>query len=38
LEQSGYQDWLKTCDQDERPRVLGALHLIADVSEELGGD
>ena len=38
LEQSGYQEWLKDSDQDERLRVLGALHLIADVSEELAED
>ena len=38
LEQSGYQEWLAASDQDERLRVLGALHLIADVSEELAED
>jgi hypothetical protein len=38
LEQNGYKEWLKASDQDERLRVLGALHLIADVSEELAED
>ena len=38
LEQSGYQEWLAASDQDERLRVLGALHLIADVSEDLADD
>jgi hypothetical protein len=38
LEKSGYRDWLKASDQDERLRVLGALHLIADVSEDLADD
>ena len=38
LEESGYREWLKASDQDERLRVLGALHLIADVSEELAED
>jgi hypothetical protein len=38
LEQSGYREWLEASDQDERLRVLGALHLIADVSEELAED
>lgn len=35
LEESGYREWLKASDQDERLRVLGALKLIADVSEDL---
>ena len=38
LEESGYREWLGGSDQDERLRVLGALHLIADVSEELAED
>ena len=38
LELSGYREWLAASDQDERLRVLGALHLIADVSEELAED
>jgi len=38
LEQSGYREWLEASDQDERLRVLGALHLIADVSEDLAED
>lgn len=38
LEQSGYQEWLEGSDQDERLRVLGALKLIADVSEDLAED
>jgi hypothetical protein len=38
LEQSGSREWLAASDQDERLRVLGALHLIADVSEELAED
>ena len=38
LEQSGYREWLDASDQDERLRVLGALHLIADVSEDLAED
>lgn len=35
LEESGYREWLKDSGQDERLRVLGALQLIADVSEDL---
>lgn len=38
LEQSGYQAWLEASDQDERLRVLGALRLIADLSEDLAED
>ena len=38
LEQSGYREWLAASDQDERLRVLGALKLIADVSEDLAED
>lgn len=35
LGESGYQAWLKDSDQDKRLRVLGALQLIADLSEDL---
>ena len=35
LEENGYRDWLKESSSDERLRVLGALQLIADVSEDL---
>jgi len=35
LGQCGYREWLEASDQDERLRVLGALHLIADVSDDL---
>ena len=38
LQQSGYLGWLESSDQEERLRVLGALHLIADVSEDLAED
>ncbi|MEE8260474.1 MAG: hypothetical protein V3R14_05685 [Nitrospinaceae bacterium] len=38
LEQSGYQEWLEGSDSDERLRVLGALTLIADLSEDLAED
>lgn len=38
LEENGYREWLGGSDQDDRLRVLGALHLIADVSEELAED
>ena len=38
LEQSGYRVWLEDSDSDERLRVLGALKLIADVSEDLAED
>lgn len=38
LEESGYREWLKDSDQDEHLRVLGALQLIADVSEDLAED
>ena len=38
LEQNGYQAWLEASDQDERLRVLGALRLIADLSEDLAED
>jgi hypothetical protein len=35
LEESGYRAWLGESDQDERLRLLGALKLIADLSEDL---
>ncbi len=38
LEESGYRVWLEGSDSDERLRVLGALKLIADVSEDLADD
>ncbi len=38
LEESGYRAWLEGSDSDERLRVLGALRLIADLSEELAED
>ena len=38
LEESGYRVWLEGSDSDERLRVLGALTLIADVSEDLADD
>ncbi len=38
LEESGYQVWLEGSDPDERLRVLGALRLIADLSEDLTED
>lgn len=38
LEESGYRMWLEGSDQDERLRVLGALRLIADLSEDLADD
>lgn len=38
LEQNGCQAWLEASDQDERLRVLGALRLIADLSEDLAED
>lgn len=38
LEQNGYQTWLEASDQDERLRVLGALKLVADLSEDLAED
>jgi len=38
LEESGYRMWLEGSDQDERLRVLGALRLIADLSEDLAED
>lgn len=38
LHQNGYQPWLKKSDDDERLRVLGALSLIAELSEELADD
>ncbi len=38
LEESGYRVWLEDSDSDERLRVLGALKLIADVSEDLTED
>lgn len=38
LEESGYRAWLETSDSDERLRVLGALRLIADLSEDLAED
>jgi hypothetical protein len=38
LEENGYREWLADSDSDERLRVLGALKLIADVSEDLADD
>lgn len=38
LEENGYQAWLKSSDSEERLRVLGALRLIVDMSEELAED
>ncbi len=38
LEENGYRVWLEGSDQDERLRVLGALRLIADLSEDLAED
>jgi len=38
LEQNGYQAWLEASDQDECLRVLGALRLVADLSEDLAED
>ena len=38
LEESGYRIWLADSDSDERLRVMGALKLIADVSEDLAED
>jgi len=38
LGKSGYRVWLEDSDSDERLRVLGALKLIADVSEDLAED
>jgi hypothetical protein len=38
LEENGYRVWLEGSDQDERLRVLGALQLIADLSEDLAED
>ena len=38
LEENGYRVWLEGSDSDERLRVLGALRLIADVSEDLADD
>ena len=38
LEESGYRAWLEGSDSDERLRVLGALKLIADLSEDLAED
>jgi hypothetical protein len=38
LEERGYRVWLESSDSDERLRVLGALQLIADVSEDLAED
>jgi len=35
LEESGYRAWLEGSDKEERLRVLGALRLIADLSEDL---
>ena len=35
LAESGYRAWLEGSEQDERLRVLGALQLIADLSEDL---
>ena len=35
LSENGYREWLKNSDSDERLRVLGALRLIADLSEDL---
>ena len=38
LEESGYREWLEGSDSDERLRILGALKLIAEVSEDLAED
>lgn len=38
LEENGYRVWLEGADSDERLRVLGALRLIADLSEDLVED
>ena len=38
LAESGYRAWLGDSDADERLRVLGALKLIADLSEDLAED
>ena len=38
LEESGYRVWLEGSDSDERLRVLGALTMIADLSEDLSDD
>jgi len=38
LEDSGYRVWLEGSDSDERLRVLGALTMIADLSEDLADD
>lgn len=38
LAESGYRVWLEGSDSDERLRVLGALRLIADLSEDLAED
>lgn len=38
LEESGYRVWLEGSDSDERLRVLGALTMIADLSEDLAED
>jgi len=38
LEESGYRVWLEGSDSDERLRVLGALTMIADLSEDLADD
>ncbi len=38
LEESGYRRWLESSDSEERLRVLGALRLIADLSEDLAED
>ena len=35
LADSGYRAWLESSSQDEQLRVLGALQLIADLSEDL---
>jgi hypothetical protein len=35
LEESGYRVWLESSDSDARLRVLGALQMIADLSEDL---
>jgi len=35
MEESGYRDWLKNSNSDKRLRLLGALKLIADLSEDL---
>jgi hypothetical protein len=38
LEEGGYRAWLESSDEEEKLRVLGALKLIADLSEDLAED